>query len=59
MKIEDDTILEVIRFKYLGSIIQNDKEIERDVNHRIKAGWKKWCSASSVICDKKKSTTQV
>ena len=34
----DNTILQVIRFKYLGSIIQNDGEIEGDMNHRIQAG---------------------
>ena len=26
-------------FKYLGSIIQKDREIDGDVNHRIKAEW--------------------
>ena len=53
VRIEDDTIPQVKRFKYLGSIIQNDGEIEGDVNHRIQAGWMKWKSASSVICDKR------
>ena len=28
-------------FKYLGSIIQKDGEIDGDVNHMIKAGWLK------------------
>ena len=26
-------------FKYLRSIIQKDREIDGDVNHRVKAGW--------------------
>jgi len=43
----------VTRFKYLGSIVQNDGEIEADVNHRIQAGWLKWRRASGVLCDKK------
>ena len=33
-------------FKYLGSIIQKDREIDGDVNHRIKARWLKWRSAT-------------
>ena len=53
VKIGDDTIPQVTRFKYVGSIIHNDGEIEGDVKHRIQAGWSKWMSASSIICDKK------
>ena len=33
-------------FKYLGSIIQKDGEINSDVNHRIQAGWLKWRSTT-------------
>ena len=33
-------------FKYLGSIIQKDWEINNDVNHRIQAGWLKRRSAT-------------
>ena len=39
-------------FKYLGSIIQKDREIDDDVNHRIKAGWLKWRIATGVLCDR-------
>ena len=39
-------------FKYLGSIIQKDGEINGDVNHRIQAGWLKWRSATGVLCDR-------
>ena len=31
------TIPQVTQFKYLRSIIQNDREIERDANRRIQA----------------------
>ncbi|XP_060182503.1 uncharacterized protein LOC132612201, partial [Lycium barbarum] len=40
-------------FKYLGSIIQRNGEIDDDVTHRIGAGWMKWRLASGVLCDKK------
>ncbi|KAL6507200.1 hypothetical protein OROHE_022099 [Orobanche hederae] len=38
-------------FRYLGSIIQKDGELDSDVAHRIKAGWLKWKSATGVLCD--------
>ena len=39
-------------FKYLGSIIQKDEEIDSDVNHKIQVGWLKWRSATGVLCDR-------
>ncbi|KAM7524737.1 hypothetical protein LguiA_014639 [Lonicera macranthoides] len=53
VKVGDNVIPQYTRFKYLGSIIQEDGEIEGDVNHRIQAGWLKWRKASGVLCDKK------
>ncbi|KAF3676132.1 putative pre-mRNA-processing factor 6-like [Capsicum annuum] len=41
------------KFKYLGSVIQSNGEIDEDVSHRIGAGWMKWKLASGVLCDKK------
>jgi hypothetical protein len=37
-------------FRYLGSMLQKDGDIDEDVSHRIKVGWLKWCQASSVLC---------
>jgi len=37
-------------FKYLGPIIQKDREINSDVNHKIQAGWLKWKSTTGVLC---------
>ncbi|RZB42710.1 26S proteasome regulatory subunit 6A-like [Glycine soja] len=53
VKIGDHIIPQVTRFKYLGSVIQDDGEIEGDVNHRIQAGWMKWRKASGMLCDAK------
>ncbi|XP_019240777.1 PREDICTED: uncharacterized protein LOC109220764 [Nicotiana attenuata] len=39
-------------FKYLGSIIQGNGEIDEDITHRIGAGWMRWRLASGVLCDK-------
>jgi hypothetical protein len=40
-------------FRYLGSMLQKDGDIDEDVNHRIKAGWMKWRQASGILCDKR------
>ncbi|XP_070026270.1 uncharacterized protein [Nicotiana sylvestris] len=39
-------------FKYLGSIINGNEEIDEDVTHRIGAGWMRWRLASGIFCDK-------
>ena len=38
---------------FLESIIHKDGDIEKDVNHRINAGWMKWKNASRVLCDRR------
>jgi hypothetical protein len=38
-------------FRYLGSMLQKDGDIDEDVSHRIKADWLKWRQASGVLCD--------
>jgi len=38
-------------FRYLGSILQKEGDIDEDVSHRIKAGWLKWRQAAGVLCD--------
>jgi hypothetical protein len=38
-------------FRYLGSMLQKNGDIDEDVSHRIKVNWLKWCQASGVLCD--------
>jgi hypothetical protein len=38
-------------FHYLGSMLQKDEDIDKDVSHRIKVRWLKWHQASGVLCD--------
>jgi hypothetical protein len=40
-------------FRYLGSMLQKDRDIDEDVRHRISAGWLKWRQVSGVLCDKR------
>jgi len=51
--IEGAIIRRVERFRYLGSIIQENGEIDEDINHRIKVGWQKLENASGVLCDRR------
>jgi len=46
-------IPKVDKCKYLGSIIQQNGDIDKDITQRIKLGWQKWKSISSVLCDKR------
>jgi hypothetical protein len=36
-------------FHYLGSILQKNGDIDKDVSHRIKTGWLKWRQGSNVL----------
>lgn len=40
-------------FKYLGSVIQNNVEISKDVTHQIQEGQFKWKAATEVLRDRK------
>ena len=53
MTIGEDIVASTKKFKYLGSIIQSNGEIDGDVTHRIQAGWYKWRAATGVLCDRK------
>ena len=49
----DQVINKSARFRYLGSIVQNDGEIDGDIINRIQVGWLKWRNASGLLCDRK------
>jgi len=46
-------IPKVAKFKYLGSTIQQNGDIDEDISQRIRVGWQKWKSALGVLCDKR------
>jgi len=47
------SIPKVAKFKYLGSIIQQDGDIDEDISQQIKVGSQKWMSVSGVLCGKR------
>ena len=46
-------IKRVDKFKYLGSVVEDGGDMEKEVKHRIQAGWNNWRAASGVLCDRK------
>ena len=53
MSLEGQVVPKNDTFRYLGSMLQRDGDIDADVSHRIKAGWIKWRQASGILCDKR------
>ncbi|KAF3615267.1 hypothetical protein FXO38_35214 [Capsicum annuum] len=53
VRLDSQAVCKRDSFKYLGSMIQGNGEIDEDVSHRIGGGWMKWKLASRVLCDKK------
>ncbi|XP_070039517.1 uncharacterized protein [Nicotiana tomentosiformis] len=52
VRFDSQVISKIGSFKFLGSIIQGGREIDKDVMHRIGVGWMKWRLATGVLCDK-------
>ncbi|XP_076895715.1 uncharacterized protein LOC143548420 [Bidens hawaiensis] len=53
INIEGQVVPQVTKFKYLGSFVQSDGEIDSDVAHRVQVGWCRWRAATGVLCDKR------
>lgn len=53
VKLRDQEIHLSESFWYLGSILRKDGGIDKDVNHRVQAGWFNWKSVSVFLCDRK------
>ncbi|KAD4386354.1 hypothetical protein E3N88_26523 [Mikania micrantha] len=51
--IRGQEVPQTTRFKYLGSFVQSDGDIDCDVAYRVQAGWNKWRVATSILCDKR------
>ena len=56
VSLEGQVIPKKDTFRYLGSMLQRDRDIDADVSHRIKAGWIKWRQASGILYDKRGTT---
>ena len=43
----------VKNFKYLGSKVASDGNMDAEITHRVQAGWRNWRKMSGVLCDRK------
>lgn len=53
IRIDNRALPKVDNFKYLGSVLTQDANVDKDVDHRINTAWLKWRSLSGVLCDHK------
>ena len=53
MTIRGEIVACTTKFRYLGSVIQSNGEINGDVTNHIQAGWVKWQVATRVLFDRK------
>ena len=55
VSLDGQVVVQKDTFRYLGSVLQKDGDIDEDVSHRISAGWLKWRQTSGILCDKRVS----
>ena len=51
--VNGDELKNVDHFKYLGSVIDRDGTIDRDVDLRVRAAWSSWRTLTGVLYDRK------
>ena len=55
IKMQDYQLKKVTSFKYLGTTLSENGELEDEVEKRIQSGWNNWKKLSGVLCDKRLS----
>ena len=45
-------MLQLTEFKYMGSTLQSDGDMNTEVNTREHCGWSNWRKMPGVLCDK-------
>ena len=53
IKLNGEELKNVDHFKYLGSVIDKDGTIDRDVDLRVQAAWSSWRKLTGVLYDRK------
>ena len=51
LEIDCQRMEEVKSFKYLGSVVQDDGDLDGEMTNRIKAGWGNWKKYQGFLCD--------
>ena len=53
VKLEEVVLKRVGEYKYLGSVVQEDGELEGEINRKVQLGWCKFREVSAVVCDRR------
>ena len=53
VRLDGEELKRARNFKYLGSVVDNTADTEKEVNYRIQCGWNNWRKVSGVICDRR------
>ena len=53
MKMVEEIIKKVQAFKYLGTHVSDDGDLDVEISHRIQCGWNAWRKLLGVLCDNK------
>ena len=55
IRLEGEEVKRVETFKYLGSTLAEDGELDAEVNHRhrVESRWRNWKKVSGVLCDRR------
>ena len=53
VKMQSAQLPQVTDFKYLGSTLQSDGGMIKEINKRTQCGWNSWRKMSGVLCDKR------
>ena len=53
VSLQGEVLKRVEKFKYLGSTVAEDGDLEAEITNRIQTGWKNWKRVSGVLCDRR------
>ena len=53
IRMQDYVLKKVNSFKYLGSTMSKDGDLEEEVEKRIQGGWRNWKRMSGVLCHRR------
>ncbi|KAL4180816.1 hypothetical protein AMTRI_Chr12g268000 [Amborella trichopoda] len=53
VNIDSQKVQKISYFRYLGSIIQENRAIKKDIAHRIRVWWVKWRCSAGILCDRR------
>ena len=53
VNIQGENLERVNTFKYLGATLAENGDLDAEMTHRIKSGWKNWKRVSGIMCNRR------